>query len=179
MALSSRVSLVLGSFGAVVLVACGGSSGDVPPPESDETATEPSVPKGGETSPEGTTGTPPGATPATPATPTTPPAKPLAEQCAASADALSCVQCCVADMPPVDQTTCTCDANAPCRAACETSLCAAKVPTFACGQCLLGKAQQIQACVEGIVAGPKKCVQDAGCAQKAGAGDLPGLPFDL
>ncbi len=181
MAHTSRVSMLFGSFGAVVLVACSGASGDVPPPDADESATEPSIPKGGETSPEGATGTPPAASTGAPPAATPPAAKPLAEQCAASADALSCVQCCVADMPPVDQTTCTCDANAACRSACATTLCAGKVPSFACGQCLLGKVEQIQACVEGIVDGPKACVQDAGCVQKAGAADLAGLPlpFDL
>lgn len=173
-----RSLLVVVSLGFLALAACSSSSAGSPL-EKDEDESEPTE---GSTKKSGTTNESPSAPPASTAPPAapppaTPPAPPsTGAQCAASADAFACVECCAKDLPEVDQTTCTCDATSPCKAACDGNLCGGKAPNLACGQCLLANFEKIQTCLEQVVEAPKACIEQAGCLSKPGAENLD-LPF--
>lgn len=174
------------ALGFFTLAACSGASSGVgSQPEKDEDASEPAAKKSGNASNDGSSSQ---ASPAAPApsgsgtgTPAPAPAPPASAACAAAADALACVECCVKELPAIDEKTCTCDATAACKTECAGNLCDGKIPSFQCGQCLVQNAANVQACIEGLAAAPKKCVQDAQCLAKPGAEavkDLP-LPFTL
>lgn len=183
------------SLVAIALVACSSAppdttlQGEINPGNSNKGGSKtPAANKGSSTNNGGTSTTQdptdpadPAADPATPAAPATPgtPGTPApgTGQCAASAGAEQCFQCCDAAFPgglDVDAQAygqCVCEAPGVCAQQCATSYCAGQQPTAACEQCLNAATQCEQAAETACNAnanckGAFTCIESSGCEQK-------------
>jgi hypothetical protein len=107
------------------------------------------------------------------------------QNCAASANALECAQCCVMKNNPL--VGCGCNVGSQCQAACGQNFCAGGLPDIACGLCLFQAKCQIDLGGFGFGGGNddnggnssatqgaiQACLQQSSCQSKGG-GNLPG-----